>query len=109
YVVGSGTTAQGGGLMPDDIIQSGQGFIVGFVPGDQGDINFNNAMRVAENGQFFKPMSSEKHRIWLNLSNEEVVFNQILVGYIENATQGVDTGMDAKMFGYDGNALYSII
>jgi hypothetical protein len=109
YVVGSGTTAQGGGLMPDGIIQSGQGFIVGFVPGDQGNINFNNAMRVAENGQFFKPMSSEKHRIWLNLSNEEVVFNQILVGYIENATQGVDTGMDAKMFGYDGNALYSII
>src|SRR5690606_5350988 len=51
----------------------------------------------------------ERHRMWLNLSNPEVVFNQILVGYIENATMGKDTGIDAVMFGYEGNALYSLI
>src|SRR5690606_25188484 len=39
----------------------------------------------------------------------EVVFNQILVGYVDNATQGVDTAIDGKMFAYEGNALYSII
>src|SRR5690606_37921118 len=51
----------------------------------------------------------ERHRMWINLSNPEVVFNQILVGYIENATMGKDTGIDAVMFGYEGNALYSLI
>jgi len=90
----------------DMLIQPGQGFIIGT---EATTVQFNNAMRVTENGAFFKMMSNEKHRYWLNLSNEEVVFNQILVGYLENATQEVDTGIDAKMFTYEGNAIYSII
>lgn len=54
-------------------------------------------------------MNSERHRFWLNLSDESVTYNQILVGYVENATQGEDTGIDAQMFAYEGNAIYSII
>src|SRR5690606_34433684 len=87
-------------------IQPGQGFVVYT---EENSVSFNNAMRINSNGQFFRQMSNEKHRFWLNLSNEEVVFNQILVGYMDNATQGVDTGIDGKMFAYEGNALYSII
>src|SRR5690606_32516683 len=87
-------------------IQPGQGFVI---MTEQPTVVFNNSMRTSNNGDFYKMMSNEKHRFWLNLSNEEVVFNQILVGYIDNATQGVDTGIDAEMFAYEGNALYSII
>src|SRR5690606_9800404 len=58
-------------------IQPGQGFVVYT---EENSVSFNNAMRINSNGQFFRQMSNEKHRFWLNLSNEEVVFNQILVG-----------------------------
>src|SRR5690606_22098674 len=111
YVVGSGTTANGGGLEPNGIIPSGQGFIVAFETEDiNREIAFTNAMRTNDtNGVFFRQMSDNKHRFWLNLSNEQVTFNQIMIGYQENATQGVDTGVDAKMFAYEGNAIYSLI
>ncbi|MFA7444872.1 MAG: choice-of-anchor Q domain-containing protein [Flavobacteriaceae bacterium] len=115
YVAGFGGTgvadmADGGTIIfkPEDdmLIQPGQGFVIGT---EESTVTFNNSMRATANGDFFKQMSNERHRFWLNLSNEEVVFNQILVGYLENATQGVDNGIDAKMFSYEGNAIYSLI
>src|SRR5690606_41494764 len=93
-------------VVNDMPIQPCQGFVI---MTKQPTVVFNNSMRTSNNGDFYKMMSNEKHRFWLNLSNEEVVFNQILVGYMDNATQGVDTGIDAEMFAYEGNALYSII
>lgn len=91
----------------DDMhIQPGQGFVVYT---EENSVSFDNSMRINSNGQFFRAMNDERNRFWLNLSNEEVTFNQILVGYMDNATQGVDTGIDGKMFAYEGNALYSII
>lgn len=93
---------------PDGTIQPGQGFVV-YTEETTSSVLFNNAMRINSNSQFFRAMATERNRFWLNLSNEEVTFNQILVGYMDNATQGVDTGIDGKMFAYEGNALYSII
>src|SRR5690606_34040890 len=51
----------------------------------------------------------EKHRFWLNLSEENNVFNQMLVSYNGESTNGEDFGIDAKMFDYSGSALYSLI
>src|SRR5690606_18634239 len=105
----SGGTATDGGVEPNGTIQPGQGFVAKMV-NNTNTVNFNNGQRISSNNHFFRQMASERHRFWLNLSNsEEVVFNQILVGYMNNATQGIDTGMDAKMVAYEGNALYSII
>src|SRR5690606_8652817 len=106
-----GTAASNGSNVPNGIIQTTQGFVIGFEEADPTrTISFTNEMRLAtNNSQFFRPMSSERHRFWLNLSDEMVVYNQILVGYMENATQGIDSGIDAKMFAYEGNAIYSII
>src|SRR5690606_13828498 len=95
-------------LIPDGIIQPGQGFVAGTTE-DVNQITFNNEMRMSTNGSFFRQMSNERHRFWLNLSDEMAVYNQILVGYMENATQDDDAGIDAKMFAYEGNAIYSII
>src|SRR5690606_22095892 len=104
----SGGTATDGGVEPNGTIQPGQGFVVKMVNNTQ-TVTINNSHRENNNGTFFRQMSNERHRIWLNLTHENVVFNQILVGYMDNATLGVDTGIDAKLVAYEGNALYSII
>src|SRR5690606_12665178 len=72
---------------------------------------FTNAMRVDDSASFYnKTDDAERHRFWLNLSNEtNGSLNQILTGYMENATNGVDPQIDAKLFGYEGSALYNII
>jgi hypothetical protein len=39
----------------------------------------------------------EAHRFWLNIYNSEGAFKQLLIGYIENATNGLDRGFDGQM------------
>src|SRR5690606_36783221 len=72
-------------------------------------VNFTNAMRSTSSGMFFRQMANGIHRYWLNLSIEETALNQILIGYMYGATYGVDIQIDGVMFGYEGNAIYSII
>ena len=97
-------------------IAAGQGF---FAPASAagGTIVFNNAMRYTEgqpnynNSNFLKINSAsktvttttttEKNRVWLNLTNSEGAFKQTLLGYITGATNGYDAGYDGVS--YDGN------
>ncbi|WAC01717.1 hypothetical protein N7U66_17715 [Lacinutrix neustonica] len=77
-------------------------------------------MRVKnENNNFFKTSNTstpknkkftafEKHRLWLNLSNDTGAFSQILIGYAEGATSGWDRGLDGKSFGGNDVTFYSI-
>ncbi len=102
-----GTMAAAGGEEPDGIIQVGQGFVI--KTSQQYLLQFTNDLRIPNsNGQFFRN-NTEKHRMWLNLSDNTTNYNQILVGYVENASMGADHQIDAKMFGYSGNAIYSLI
>jgi Concanavalin A-like lectin/glucanases superfamily len=102
--VGTGTAAVSGGSAPTGNIAAGQSF---FVEGGTvaGSVTFNNAMRVSgNNNQFYrtsKKVASDKSRIWLNLSNENGLFKQLLVGYIEGATNNWDALYDGESF--DGN------
>ncbi|WP_241775641.1 T9SS sorting signal type C domain-containing protein [Flavobacterium sp. Root420] len=92
--------------VPDGKIASGQAFFVGSL--SEGTIEFNNSMRTTEkNSIFFKPekinhISSknvfERHRIWLNLKNSAGIFKQLLIGYIEGATNLYDSNYDAESF-----------
>ena len=87
--------------IPDQTIASCQSF---FVVSKKNDvIEFNDSMRMIErNTIFFKQANNkteneiEKHRIWLNLKNEEGVFKQILLGYIGGATNLYDEDYDAE-------------
>ncbi|MET3028402.1 GEVED domain-containing protein [Flavobacterium sp. UW10123] len=109
----SGTTSVGNNGAPakpfDGFIAAGQGFLA---RPKTTEILFNNAMRVeANNGQFLKTAKSsiEKNRIWLNITNTQGAFKQILVGYIQGATNSVDINYDA--FSAAGNSFidfYSI-
>lgn len=103
--------------IPDGTIASGQAFFV--LSKNQGNVVFNNSMRVKErNSVFFKPGRNtkknkseiERHRIWLNLENTQGVFKQILVGYIKGATNLYDEDYDAESFNGNSYAdFYSII
>jgi hypothetical protein len=94
----SGGTVVGGTKAFDGFIAAGQGF---FVRPKTTEIHFNNDMRRGSsvNGTFYKvankSKSIERNRIWLNMVNNEGAFKQILVGYIEGATNNVDFNYDA--------------
>jgi hypothetical protein len=68
---------------------------------------------VGNNSQFFRMNSvtkRERNRFWLELKNNEGVYKQILVGYIENATDEFDNGFDGEVL-EAGNSVsfYSIL
>ena len=99
-------------------ILTGQGFFVKVKSGaTQPTLNFNNAMRFSGTGSsFFRVLENnldtdqvEKHRIWLNLSNESDIIGQTLIGYMTGATQGIDYGIEGKYFGDSPIALNSIV
>ncbi|MFB9110503.1 T9SS sorting signal type C domain-containing protein [Flavobacterium gyeonganense] len=106
--------APSGGALPSGKIAAGQSFFA--LATANGTVMFNNGMRIqGNNNQFFKPpktsksSSLEKHRLWLNMTNEGGAFKQLLIGYIEGASNGYDNDFDGITF--DGNAyidFYSI-
>lgn len=92
---------------PDGKIASAQAFFIAASTGG-GIAKFNNKMRlVGHNNNFYKMNNSqkrnegtaiEKHRAWLNIYNSEGAFKQILVGYMEGATDAYDTFLDGTTF-----------
>ncbi|MDR6969009.1 hypothetical protein J2X31_003035 [Flavobacterium arsenatis] len=114
---GSGENSPNGGNVPTGYIASGQSFFIKGSPAG-GLALFTNSMRVAgQNNQFFRPAvqssdqsnSTEKHRIWLNLTGPQNAFKQTLVGYIENATNDLDWGYDGETFSSNSVSLYSLL
>lgn len=113
YMGGTGV----GGPIPDKNFGSSQGFFVRAI--NSGTAEFNNSMRLENaNDQFFKENNSKnkieakgaKDRIWLNLTTDKAGFNQLLIGFTENATPGVDSGYDAlKIDGGNSINFYSTI
>jgi len=114
--VGTGTNAASGGVTPNKYIASGQGFMVQTLP-TVSTIKFNNSMRIEDNNnQFFRgtdtknSSNSEKDRIWLNVeSNNGGASSQTLVGFFENATDGIDNGYDGRKITDGWVNLYSKI
>jgi hypothetical protein len=115
--------ADSGGVSPNGKIAAGQSFFaVGKTGVVNGTVNFNNAMRVAtdatgSNTQFFRKSNTkkttststpDKSRVWLNLSSTSGAFRQILVGYINGATNAIDLAYDGASFTNNPNDFYSI-
>ncbi|TDE05968.1 T9SS sorting signal type C domain-containing protein [Flavobacterium sandaracinum] len=99
------------GSKPSGKIASGQSFFAG-INSVAGTVKFENSMRVGvgtltgDNSQFFRTASSksdvtnayENHRVWLNLTNSQGAFKQLLVGYITGATNAYDPFFDGVSF-----------
>ena len=97
---------------PSGQILSGDAFFV-TAEGTDDVLLFNNAMRINPLATVSKDSlehSAPKHRIWVNMYNEETAFQEILVGYSIDATDGFDKKFDGEVF--DDNAtlaFYSFI
>jgi hypothetical protein len=123
--VRTATSALSGGILPTGKIGAGQGF---FIEANTAKANgtytasFKNAMRVANNNtQFFRTSNAataipspsdslEKHRLWMSLTDAQGAYNQMLLGYVEGATNDFDTMFDGKTLPV-GNpvALYTMV
>nr|MBP9150724.1 T9SS type A sorting domain-containing protein [Flavobacteriales bacterium] len=97
---GTGNPSTGGGAntTPTGYISTAQGFYVKAkppsTPGNDGVLYFNNGQReVGNNNQFFRT-NGEDSRLWLRLQNDSL-FNQILIGVLEDATTDEDALYDA--------------
>lgn len=121
---GGGVASSNGSPIPNGYVASGQGFfVIGKKAGASSGVGyytssvFNNSMRVTgNNNQFFRTSSSNvNNRLWVNLTSDNGVFNQVLVGYFTNATDSYDgmfydaprnlsTGQHAMLYStIDGN------
>jgi Metallo-peptidase family M12B Reprolysin-like len=115
YTLMGGTASASGGQVPNGYIQTGQGFFVRAL--EFGTITFLNSHRedATVSSQFFRTNNTEttqdvnKHRIWLNLNDENNNYNQILLGYVNGATNGVDFALDGEILDKENSMLYNVI
>jgi hypothetical protein len=116
YTTLGGTAAFGSAVIPNGTIQTGQGFYVQASAADA--IDFNNAQRVnaSTSTQFFRTsnqvnatVSAEKHRIWFNLNDANTSYNQMLLGYMQGATNGFDNMIDGKVLDDTKPTLFNVI
>jgi hypothetical protein len=103
--VGSTTSEE-----PNGFIQVGQGFLVKAL---SSELQFNSQMKVPDEfeNQFFRssnPTQIEKHRLWLNLTNENGLYSKLLLGYAAGASNDLDR-LDGKYINDSPVALTSLI
>jgi len=112
FVAGvGGTAANSGGIIPTQYVDKAQGFMTQMSAA--GDISFNNTQRSANDAAgFFKTdPKTERELLWLGLINNDINHsNQILVGFVPDATDGFDANKDGYKFKGSGVlAFYSIV
>ncbi len=111
YTLAGGVSNSGGDpltLQPNGFIQVGQGFIAK-VPTGESTLEFTNTMRVINNADQFLRRSENRSRYWLNLTNDQGYFGQMMVAYMPNATNGYDPAIDGLYFNDSETALTSTI
>jgi N-acetyl-anhydromuramyl-L-alanine amidase AmpD len=110
YTALGGTAAAAGGEIPNGTINTGQGFYID-KSATGGTALFKNNQRVnaAASTQFFRTVEPETHRFWINLNDNTLNYNQILIGYTENATNGIDNQIDGKTLDLTETMLYNVI
>ena len=110
-------------------IASGQAFFVEALVSGTANVNYNNAMRLGgadSNTQFFRTAApaeelteeatqeptgnASEGRVWLNMTNTQGAYSEILLGYVNGATNSYDNLYDGRtMDGGNFIGLYSIL
>lgn len=110
---GSAYVTYSGGVFSDgphavDNIQPGQGFIVKATAAS--NLQFNNGQRATGTGVFYRnAQETATSRLWLQLKNNNTVVGSMAVGYREDATNGIDSGLDGNYINDSALALTSIV
>ncbi len=109
YAIWNGTgSTGGGGRTPNGMIATAQGFFVQALSGAT-SVSFTNAMRASTATTFFKTEETVPQRLWLRADNG-LHTNQILVGYVDGATEDMDWFYDAqKLRGNQTISFYSLL
>jgi len=116
YTVESGGAAGGSPDIPTQYVPSAQGFFVAGL--SNADATFTNSMRMADatsNNLFFKTPNKQSksnnsaNKLWINLTSDNGVFGQILIAYVDGATNDNDgLSYDApKLLSNNASILYS--
>ncbi|WP_219928742.1 YDG domain-containing protein [Flavobacterium pallidum] len=109
---GTGAASGSGSAVPNGFIQVGQGFVVQLPSAATTSVTFNNGMRVDNHAnQFFRSSNDTANgRLWLNLNNANgEKLNQMLVGYVADATDAVDVNFDGKAIEAGKPGIYSLL
>lgn len=93
-------------IAPNGKIKVGQAFIV--QSKIAGALDFNNSMRVVDDGTFYQKTTA-KNRFWLSLTSPNNLVNTILIGYISGATDSYETDFDSELFSVGSDSFYSIL
>lgn len=108
YTTLGGVAAIAGGAIPNGFIQTGQGFFVNV--NTSGTVSFKNSQRrnATASTQFFRTNNDTQiNRFRIELKGSNTLYNQILIGYPENATNNFDFGIDATLFENNQSAIFT--
>jgi hypothetical protein len=113
---GANNSGSSGALGADNYIPVGQGFFIKLKDSLSGSsynttISFCQSQKIANNGyKYFIPDPIDFQKFWFSISNEDSLYNEILLGFSNTATKEFDPGYDAiKLKGNPNIALYSIL
>ena len=91
---GAVAACQPGGFTATRYIPSTQGFFI--MTNSDGITRFKNSQRVAGYNDNFASRPAAQSRLWLNLTDEVNDFQQILIDFNPDATEGIDRLYDAS-------------
>ncbi len=75
-------------------LSTSQGF--GILATASGTAIFNNAMRITDNNNTLRAVEQDMNRLWVRVSNNTYDHhNTTLIGFVEDATNGLDSGYDS--------------
>ncbi|KFC20472.1 Ig-like domain-containing protein [Chryseobacterium sp. FH1] len=94
---------------PNGSISVGQGFIVqAKQTGKNQPLVFNNGMRTTSTANYYNK-TAQKNRFWMEFKSPLNVNNEILIGYLANATNGYDSDFDADLLAVGSDSFWSIV
>ena len=95
-----------GGKSPSDFIPVGQSFFVEKINNGVDPVVFRNEIRSTEPAVFFRKAPID--RLWISVINSTGAYNETLIGFLPDATEGRDYLYDAiKLRGSEVLALYT--
>lgn len=111
YTSGAGGVAAfASAKVPNGTIQTGQGFYIQTNAAAVAEFSNKQRVNASSSTQFFRNSNVvEKDRVWLNLNYDDTPYNQILIAYVDNATNGADHGIDGKTLDRSKTMLYNIV
>ncbi len=94
---------------PNGNISVGQGFIIqAKEAGKNQPLVFKNSMRNPNTANYYNK-GGQKNRFWLEFKSPTDVNNEILIGYIQNATNGFDNDYDADQLTIGSDSFWSVL